>query len=362
MDFKDLIKQLGDRVIKLKDNIQTEEATKNAFIMPFIQALGYDVFNPLEVVPEYVTDIGTKKGEKIDYLILKDNQPTILIECKHWAQNLNLHDGQLLRYFHVSKAKFGILTNGIHYRFYTDLDQPNKMDEKPFLEFDIVEIKETQIEELKKFHKSYFEIENILNTASELKYINELKSAFSSEMKNPTEPFVKYFINKAYSGRATEKIVQQFTDLLKKSVNQVVNDLINERLKSALTKESEPIAIAKDESTVQSDVKVTDDKKLETTVEEMEAFFIVKSILRETVNASRIAHRDAQSYFSIMLDDNNRKIICRLYFNSSKKQIGLMTADKSEIKKEIQSLDEIYNFKKELIDALNIYEGTVNKD
>ena len=88
MDFKDQIKLLGDRVNKLKDQIATEEATKNAFIMPFLQALGYDVFNPMEVVPEYISDIGTKKGEKIDYAIMKDNTPCILVECKHIAQNL----------------------------------------------------------------------------------------------------------------------------------------------------------------------------------------------------------------------------------------------------------------------------------
>lgn len=121
MDFKDTIKQLADRIEKLKDNIQTEEATKNAFIMPFINALGYDVFNPLEVLPEMTCDIGTKKGEKIDYAIMKDDQPILLIECKHWKQDLNLHDNQLLRYFNVSKAKFGLLTNGIIYRFYTAL-------------------------------------------------------------------------------------------------------------------------------------------------------------------------------------------------------------------------------------------------
>lgn len=95
MDFKDTIKQLADRIEKLKDNIQTEEATKNAFIMPFINALGYDVFNPLEVLPEMTCDIGTKKGEKIDYAIMKDDQPILLIECKHWKQDLNLHDNQL---------------------------------------------------------------------------------------------------------------------------------------------------------------------------------------------------------------------------------------------------------------------------
>lgn len=100
--------------------------------MPFINALGYDVFNPLEVLPEMTCDIGTKKGEKIDYAIMKDDQPILLIECKHWKQDLNLHDNQLLRYFNVSKAKFGLLTNGIIYRFYTDLKEPNIMDDKPF--------------------------------------------------------------------------------------------------------------------------------------------------------------------------------------------------------------------------------------
>jgi hypothetical protein len=152
MDFKDQLKVISDRVTKLKEQISTEEATKNAFIMPFLQALGYDVFNPIEVVPEFVSDIGLKKGEKIDYAIFKDGSPTILIECKHWAQNLNIHDGQLLRYFHVSKAKFGLLTNGITYRFYSDLVEPNKMDEKPFLEFNIHEIKD-RIENMPKHYQ-----------------------------------------------------------------------------------------------------------------------------------------------------------------------------------------------------------------
>ena len=79
MDFQDIIRQLVERIEKMKDNVLTEEATKNAFIMPFINALGYDVFNPTEVVPEFICDIGTKKGEKIDYAIMQDGKPVILI-------------------------------------------------------------------------------------------------------------------------------------------------------------------------------------------------------------------------------------------------------------------------------------------
>src|ERR1043165_5481568 len=125
MEFKNAIKQLGDRVAKMKNQILTEEATKNAFIMPFIQTLGYDVFNPLEVVPEFIADIGIKKGEKVDYAIVRDGHPIILIECKHWSADLDPHNSQLFRYFHTTPAKFGILTNGIFFRFYTDLVLPN---------------------------------------------------------------------------------------------------------------------------------------------------------------------------------------------------------------------------------------------
>ena len=206
MDFKDEIKQFGDRVEKLKAQIITEEATKNAFIMPFIKALGYDVFNPLEVVPEFIADIGIKKGEKVDYAIMKEGVPTILVECKHWSEKLDPHNSQLFRYFHTTKAKFGLLSNGIIYRFYTDLVEKNKMDEKPFLEFNVTDIKDNQIEELKKFHKSYFDVENIVNTASELKFMNELKTFINIEFQNPTENFVRHFAKQAYSGVLTENL------------------------------------------------------------------------------------------------------------------------------------------------------------
>jgi predicted type IV restriction endonuclease len=341
MDFKDEIKQFGDRVEKLKAQISTEEATKNAFIMPFIKALGYDVFDPLEVVPEYVADIGIKKGEKVDYAILKDGHPTILVECKHWGENLDVHNSQLFRYFHTTKAKFGLLSNGIVYRFYTDLVEKNKMDEKPFLEFNVTDIKDNQIEELKKFHKSYFDVDNIVNTASELKYMNELKTFINVEFQNPTDGFVRHFAKQAYPGILTAKLMEQFTALTKKSIQQYINDLITERLKSALKKEND------DEKTTEQELVLTDaatESKVETTTDELEGFMIVKTILRQKISSSRIAYRDAQSYFAILLDDNNRKTICRLYLNGGKKYFAFIDDQKKEVKNEITTLDDIFNF------------------
>lgn len=356
MDFKDEIKQFGERVEKLKNQILTEEATKNALIMPFIKALGYDVFNPFEVVPEFVADIGIKKGEKVDYAIVKDGKPCILVECKHWSEKLDPHNSQLFRYFHTTKAKFGLLSNGIVYRFYTDLIEQNKMDEKPFFEFDVTDIKDNQIEELKKFHKSYFDVDNIQNTANELKFMNELKILINTEFQSPSDTFVRHFAKQIYSGVLTAKLMEQFVILTKKSLQQYINDLITERLKSALKKEddNEKDNLKIENSTEDASSK---DSKVETTEEEIEGFMIVKSILRKIIKADRIGHRDAQSYFAILLDNNNRKPICRLYLNGSKKYISTFDENKKETKSEIQTIDEIFDFAEMLEKTIASYGG-----
>lgn len=356
MDFKDQIKQLGDRVIKLRDQVNTEEATKNAFIMPFIRELGYDVFNPLEVTPELVADIGMKQGEKIDYAIMQNGLPIILIECKHHAAPLNVNNAsQLFRYFHTTKAKFSILTNGIEYRFYTDLVETNKMDEKPFFVFNITDIRDNQIEELKKFHKAYYDFDNIVNTASELKYTNELRALLTAEFANPSPDFVKHFARQVYPGKVTEKILEQFTNLIKKSIQQNTSDLITERLKTALTKEDEA---TKEQEAIQiaADQQKADESKVVTTAEEMEGFLIVKTILRQKISAQRITYRDAQSYFAILLDDNNRKPICRLYLDGAKKCLVTFDENKKEMKNEISVLDDIFKYEAALMSTVDHYD------
>ena len=325
------------------------------YIAQFINTLGYDVFNPLEVVPEMTCDIAMKKGEKIDYAIMKDGEPIILIECKHWAQDLNLHDNQLIRYFNVSKAKFGVLTNGVIYRFYTDLIEPNKMDEKPFLEVNITELRDSQIEELKKFHKSYFNVENVLSSASELKYMGELKSIIAKEFSSPSSEFVKYLSKQVYDGVITAKLLDQFTELTKKSISSYINELISDRLKSAL--KTETVEEAKNEE-IDNKALEEDGNKIITTEEEIESYFIVKSILRQAVDVSRVVYRDAQTYFAILLDDNNRKPICRMYFNAiSKKYIATFDENKKETKHEITSLNDIYNYSEYLINTISFYDN-----
>lgn len=353
MDFKDNVLAISERVKKLKDNLQTEEATKNALIMPFINALGYDVFNPLEVVPEMICDIGSKKGEKIDYAILKDEKPIILIECKHWQQDLNLHNNQLLRYFNVSNAKFGVLTNGIIYKFYSDLEKPNVMDEKPFLEVNLLDIKESQIEELKKFHKSYFDIGTILSSASELKYMSEFKTVISKEFANPSPEFVKLLGKQVYTGQFQQKIIEQFSSLLKRAISLYINDIISDRLKKAIPTEEE------NKSNIETNDNISENdtsQKIVTTDSEIQAFYIIKSILRLVVSPDRIVLKDAVSYCPLFLDGNNRKLICQLHFNNEEnKRIVLLDENKNKIVQKIESLDDIYLISDQLIEIVNRY-------
>jgi hypothetical protein len=355
MDLKDQIKQLSDRIEKLKANLLTEEATKNALIMPFLQALGYDVFNPLEVVPEYTCDIGTKRGEKIDYAILKDGSPAILIECKHWGQDLTLHDNQLLRYFNVSPAKFGLLTNGIVYKFYTDLESENKMDEKPFLEINLTDIKDHHIEELKKFHKSYFDVNNILSSASELKYTNELKTVIKREFETPSPDFVKLLTRQVYDGMITSKVLDLFTGLTKKSISTYINELISDRLKLAL-KSNEETQPAPQET------EVEEENKIETTLEELEGFGAVKAMLRGKIDSSRIGYKDTLSYFSIIIDNSVHKSICRLHLNGKKKFINIYNIDTHDfVKYPIEKLDDIYSYSEQILAAAEALEHRLLK-
>lgn len=366
MDFKDSIRALADRVENLTNNLRSEEATKMALIVPFIQTLGYDVFDPTEVEPECVADI-MKKGEKVDYAIHKDGEQQLLIECKHWEENLDVHGSQLRRYYNVSPAKFGLLTNGINYRFYTDLDANNVLDEKPFLEFDITTIKDAQIEELKKFHKSYYDKGNILNTASELKYMGELRAIIQKEFSNPSVDFVKVIINPIWDGFKTQKIIDQFTPLVKKTLSNYINDIINERLKGALNNEEK-----KDEgSTVEENAanpitnkiptaskpeNESEDEKIITTEDEIEAYRIVKAIARQVVSVNRIDYRDHQKFFNILLDNSAKKPICRLYVNGSEQIIGTFDIDKKETKHIIEALDDIYNYSETIIETIKNYE------
>jgi hypothetical protein len=354
MDLIDQLRALSSRIGATKDLVQTEEATKNAMIMPFIQALGYNVFDPTEVTPELCADIGLKKGEKVDYAILRDGKPIMLFECKKSGGDLNIsHAGQLFRYFHVTEARFGVLTNGLVYKFFTDLEKPNKMDEKPFFEFNILDFKDRDIDELKKFAKSQFDVDTILTTASDLKFTRVIQNRLSDWMADPSEEFVRMVSADLMLGkRFTPQVREQFTTITRRAFDQLVSERINERLKGAMTIDAAPVRTVLEAPAV---VEAESDG-IVTTPEEIEGFHIVRSILRSLVNSNRVVMRDALSYCAILLDDNNRRPICRLRFNNNQRlAIGIFNVDKEEEKFALTSLDDLYSHAEKLKATVSAY-------
>lgn len=356
MDFIDRMRELAGRAEKQLPHCGTEEATKNALVLPFISALGYDVFNPTEVLPEFTADIGLKKGEKVDYAILKDMAPIIIFECKRAGTDLGLvHASQLYRYFaSVPAVRFGILTNGVDYRFYADLDAPNRMDDKPFFEFSILDIQERQVAELKKFTKPSFNLGEILTTANELKYTAAIQKLIAKEFESPSDDLVRFFAKQVYVGVLTLPVREHFRELTKTSLTRFLNESINERLKSALKvdqKPAEPVDAIPSPEIAQVDSEAAK-KQIVTTSQETEAFFVVKSILRSTVPVGRIVMRDAQTYCGILLDDNNRKPIIRFHFNSDKMRISLFDQGKQEERITIEGIDDIYKYAQRLIERV----------
>lgn len=361
MEFVERLNALSAKIRQQGPAIQTEEATKIAFVMPFINSvLGYDVFDPSEVTPEYVCDVGTKKGEKIDYAIRKNGEIQILIECKKIGEPLNInHASQLFRYFHVTSARISILTNGQVYKFFTDLDAPNKMDEKPFLELDLLDVDEHALPELQKLTKSAFDVDSIISAAGELKYVGQIKKEMAAQFSQPDEDFVKFFAARVYEGMITQKVREQFTTLTRKAAIQFLGDQVNDRLKSAMSGAPEPsfaMAVTAQNDSNKDSVENSGEDRIQTTLEELEGFHIVKAIVRAVVDAKRIVHRDTQSYFGILLDDNNRKPICRLHFNRSQKYIGVFDREKNETRHPIESVDDIYGFADQLKGMVSLYE------
>jgi hypothetical protein len=343
VDLIDQLNALASRIRTTKDLIQTEEATKNAMVMPFIQILGYNVFDPTEVTPELIADIGTKKGEKVDYAILRDGKPIMLFECKKSGGDLHInHAGQLFRYFHVTASRFGVLTNGLKYRFFTDLEQPNKMDNTPFFEFDILDFKERDVEELKKFAKASFDVDTILNTASDLKYTRAIQERLNEWVINPPDEFVRLLSVDLLAGRRfTPTLKDQFTQITKRAFEQLLSERINVRLKGAMAAESPLVA----EHSVPIIPLAVTEPEVDTSPEEIEGLHIIRSILRDVVSPRRIVMRDNLSYCAILLDDNNRKPVCRLRFNNAQKlAVGIFGQDKAEERFSLDVIDDLYNF------------------
>ncbi|ASJ74416.1 type I restriction enzyme HsdR N-terminal domain-containing protein [Granulosicoccus antarcticus] len=362
MDIADKLRELAETAKASRERLGTEEATKNALVMPFIMnILEYNVFDPKVVIPEFVADVGNRKGEKVDYAILNSEQEVIfLVECKRIGDNLSLkHAQQLIRYFHTSSARIGVLTNGVNYEFYSDLDKPNIMDDKPFLEFDITKLRSHVIPEIKKMCRGKFDLDTVLSSANELKYTNLIIKSLKAQFEKPDDDVVKLIAGRVQDGAYTQKVREQFTPLVFKAMQRFLTNVVDERIASALSSSSSR------SDSIETDIEVAhanppdNDDGIVTTQDEIDGYNVVKAIARQKVAVERVVMRDTKSYCGILLDDNNRKPICRLRFNNESKMVlGLFDQDKAETRHSIDSVDDIYKFSGRILATLRSYASS----
>lgn len=344
MSFKEDVADLAKRAISAQAVAQTEEATKNAIVMPFLRVLGFDVFDPTQIIPEYVADVGLKKGEKIDYACKIGDRIEYLVEAKSVSTNLrDAQFSQLFRYFHTCDANIGILTNGLHIWFFTDLEAPNKMDATPFFKFDLLSYDDNDLKELEKFHKNNFSIENIQAAASSLKYLRGAMSFIEAQWANPDEEFVRLVARGFYDGKLTGAVVEG----LKPIVRRAFDDLFRQRARHK-------IDVAFDGGADEA-IPAVDENKVDTTPDELQGFMIIRAIAAEVAPVSRITMRDAQSYCAIMFDDNNRKPIARLHFNGKMKFVTIFGVNKEGSRHGVERIEEIFNLAGAIKDVVRSY-------
>ena len=358
MTFEDEIKEFAKEIPGKLDHIDSEETSKIALITPFLRLMGYDTTNPAEVKAEYTADVGTKQGEKVDFAILENGEPIVFIECKSATNDLNTDNiSQLFRYFSITDIQIGILTNGKEYMFFTTGDDNNRMDEKPFLDIDLLNLTKKDIKELEKFAKPNFNVDEVVSRADNLKYRNLIKKQLLSEFESPSDDFVKAVARQVYDGILTQNVKERFGNLIVVAFNEIINERINKSLNDALATNEEEQKDNDEEELISEDGIITTDT-------EKEGYFIVRSIASEVIDPDMVAIRDRKHYCNILYDNNQRFPIVRFYFNNEDHlrvefydQITLTkNGGKKGEKVDIENVSELYNYKERILSVIEEYK------
>jgi predicted type IV restriction endonuclease len=356
MDLIDHLQTLAARADQTGDSLTNEEATKMALIAPFIQALGYDIFNPTEVKPEFSADLpGIKQGERVDYAVLENGQPKILIEAKPYRTDLkSAEKGQLSRYFQATHARIGILSNGRQFQFFTDLDRQNLMDDRPFAEIDLSDLKSAPLEQIKQLSKSMFDLETLLSTAERLKYLRGVKEEIRAELTDPSDWFVREMARRVHTAeRVSGQLLEKFKPVVIDAIKAVINDRINDRLSSAMQAEKEATAAEAPED-IPAELESGDGTEF--SEEEREGLYVVRAICASEIDPERLREKDTKNYCNILLDGHAWKSILRMHFNGPNKRLEIF--DDTEPKMlQLEKVSDIYQHSDRIRTALKAKLG-----
>ncbi|WP_342375392.1 type I restriction endonuclease [Myxococcus stipitatus] len=325
------LRLLSEQVRKRQAFIKGEEATKQALILPFIQALGYDIYDPTETQPEYVADFAKKRGgvmEKVDYALHLKGQPSLFIECKAADAAPEDHDGQLARYFNATPSvRLGIVTNGTRYRFFTDLQSPNVMDTTPFLEFNVLAFTDRDLDLLRPFTKEFFDASSIQGHAEEIIFVGKVTALINELLRNPSESFVRFLLTEVelVSGRVTRSVVERFIPIVKKSIQTTLLDMMTKSIQQEIAQPNAQNAPAPGppspaEALQRAAEAGESAPQIETTELELEIFRIVQKQCAESTLKQTIGYKDSTTYFGINLGKVTSWFL-RAFTNGKKKSL-----------------------------------------
>ena len=232
MGFIEELQNLSDTIKEYSDQDLDEANTETFCVEPFIELLGYKR-NPGDMQKRYPADM-RGNSEKVDYAIKKDGVPIMIVECKPLGDNLDNWIKQLKDYFVAVSARFGVLTDGRLYRFYTDLDKPNLMDSDPFLEFDLLDIQPSLVAELERFTKSRFDLDKALTAAGNLKYSKAIQHFLTGQLESPTGDFVSYVASAVDIPIDTPERRQQITEVILQTLKELTGGETNPLPSSSL--------------------------------------------------------------------------------------------------------------------------------
>lgn len=225
--MKEKLTTLSEKIKTTKDKIRSEEATKQSMVLPLLHILGYDIFNPEEVIPEVPCDI-SNKGDKVDYVLANNGKHEILIECKDCHQNLSNHINQLRKYFVASDARFAILTNGIQYLFFSDHDKANIMDDKPFYTLDMRNLSDDDLSFLDGFRKGSFNSSLMLSLSQNIILQESVLKKLKLEFLKPSKGFVRLITSDIYDGKLYDSIYIRFAKIIKDCIKLLVTEDLSE--------------------------------------------------------------------------------------------------------------------------------------
>jgi len=298
-DFRAMLNAFGERVQRIRQQIKNEEATKLHLILPFIQSLGYDTTDPLEVSAEHSSDFSEKYRNRVDYAILKNGIPTIAIECKSVGGGKKDDRGQLKAYFNASKTvKLGVLTDGILFEFFVDSQEPNMMDDEPFLAINFESIPKTPISDtilqgLFSLTKSQFDPDTVAENARRNITHRAFLDYLTTQFSEPNTEFTRFLLKENDIKHVRQNAMEGYRLIAKAALNDVFTSQVLKRLDlsdSVLKGQMKTEAVEPATSKVDAP---TNDKAVITTNAERAAFEAVKMRL------AFLARGNASSYDAI---------------------------------------------------------------